>query len=860
VRQLRSAKHGQRHRLVAARWFALLGLILALVPAWAPAVHAADQATINITAVADDGTTPLPFARFQVIDSDGTLITTRETTPPDGTVSIDIDLTDPSLTYTVTMETPPACANKPDDRDVGPFAAGDSVDLTFETSFDDGCTLGGISFYAYTCPSGLDLTVEDYAQYRDNCLQADNGETFTLTEQDNQRQTFQLTTGEYGIDGRAPIVGLVPGEFSASQDGADPGTTLVYCLTFDGTPAEAPTPSDTSREKVNKDGEITLTLKDRNRIACDFFAVSEALPGADSGNNGDSSDNAGQPSENSNENQGQVVEGNQNSPQGVAGSASIEFHVATCEAGYSGSDFFTDCGGNGTDNVTFTVLGQNTATTDSATSNVPATPGFGIAVIDNLPADTYTMSEDVPGDFVSTWVYCADSPGGGQRIPTPENGTQQYDIDLANGQAVICDWFIIPDQQQVEPGILRLTKFTCAPGYGGRTFGELTADCTDATDGVAFNLSNGSGYSNDETTHNVGRIRFTDLVPGNGYVLTEDLPGDALDYRAAFCAPNGGDYIEYRVRDNGSIPLDPIAAGDQVQCLWFNVPTNQNVGTGSVEIHKSECPAGTNSDFFATCHDNPVGGIGFDLTGPGSYANSGTTGDNGKVIFTDLPTGKFTISEIAPAGYSVALYAVHCTRDGAAFPTTYDDATGLRINFTLPAGANIICDWYNVPKGAAPTPTPSGGTITVIKRLCTEDPKDIKNFRDECALYGAGAGFELKSVSTGATQTGTTGNNSQVAFSGLANGAYGLKETTGDWCKAEADHVDASGNVLVVNGGNTNVYIYNCGPKGVHTLPSTGTGGTGSSLPLTGWAMALLAVALLAGGVTLKPVVARRAR
>ena len=70
----------------------------------------------------------------------------------------------------------------------------------------------------------------------------------------------------------------------------------------------------------------------------------------------------------------------------------------------------------------------------------------------------------------------------------------------------------------------------------------------------------------------------------------------------------------------------------------------------------------------------------------------------------------------------------------------------------------------------------------------------------------------------------------------------------------------ASGNVLVVNGGNTNVYIYNCGAKGVTVLPSTGTGGAGSSWPLTGWSMALLAVALLAGGMTLKPVVARRGR
>ncbi len=112
-----------------------------------------------------------------------------------------------------------------------------------------------------------------------------------------QKQTFNLTTGEYGIAGRAPIVGLVPGDFTASQDGADPATTLVYCMTFDGTPVEAPAPSDTSHEKLNKDGEIKLTLKDRNRIACDFFTVSEALPGADNGNNGDNS-NADQPSDN----------------------------------------------------------------------------------------------------------------------------------------------------------------------------------------------------------------------------------------------------------------------------------------------------------------------------------------------------------------------------------------------------------------------------------------------------------------------------------------------------------------------------------------------------------------------------------
>ena len=136
---------GARPGSTIYRWLAIVGLILALAPAWTPVARAADQATLNITSVGDDGTTPVPFARFQIIDSDGNLIATRETTPPDGTVSVDLDLGNPDLTYTVTMETPPACAIQPDDQVVGPLQAGDSVDLTFETAFESNCTLGGIS-------------------------------------------------------------------------------------------------------------------------------------------------------------------------------------------------------------------------------------------------------------------------------------------------------------------------------------------------------------------------------------------------------------------------------------------------------------------------------------------------------------------------------------------------------------------------------------------------------------------------------------------------------------------------------------------------------------------------------------------
>ncbi len=841
------------------RIFALFGLVFALAPAWSVAAQEGGTATITVTSFADDGSTPLPFARFQVLNGDGEVLETRETTPPDGKTTFTIDLTDDAeATYTVTMETPPACAIQPEDQVVGPFVDGDSVDLSFLVSFESGCTLGAISVYSYSCPDGLDLTVDDYAQYRDNCIDAVNDETFTLTELPEGGDSFDLVTGRYGIPGRAPIVGLIPGQFGLSQNGGDPDQTLVYCMTYEGTPIEAPSPSETVRGEFNDNGQVELDLKDRNRIACDFFAVSEPVPGAEGDNSGDDEvitedDSA----------EGNVSEGDDEAAPEGTDPATIEFHVATCPSGYDGSDYYNDCADNGTEGIEFTVVGQNTAYTDSATSSVPVSPGFGIAIITGLPADTYTMSEDVPGDFVSLFVYCADSPGGGPRIPSPENGFQEYDIALAAGQSVICDWYITPDQQ-FEPSILRLTKFTCEPGYGGSSFDDFTGDCTNPTEGVSFNLSNGSGFDLDKTTNGDGKIRYTDLAPADDYLLTEDLPGDALDNRVAFCATNGGDYIEYVVEGNGSIDLDPIADGDQVQCLWYNVPADQGVGDGdaSVEVHFSVCPAGTTGDFYNRCHDNPQGNVDFALSGPGSLETSGSTGDNGIVTFQELPNGDYVLTQTPLTNFNLDFYAAFCTVDGEAIATEYDDDDGMRLTFEIEDGADLICDWYNVPKGAAtatPTPqAPTGGSITVIKRLCLDDLEDIKDFASECEPYGSGVEFELTALQSGNTTKGTTGSNSQVVFSGLANGAYALDELSGDWCKAQADHVDASGNVLVQASGNTNVYIYNCGDRDINTLPSTGTGPVGGGIPFPFWATGLVAIAVFAGSFAVRPVLATR--
>src|SRR4051794_32890130 len=78
---------GKRSDVAATVLRALMavGLLLSVVSAFAPTIRAADgTATVVITSLADDGTTPLPFARFQLIDSDGNILATQESAPPTG--------------------------------------------------------------------------------------------------------------------------------------------------------------------------------------------------------------------------------------------------------------------------------------------------------------------------------------------------------------------------------------------------------------------------------------------------------------------------------------------------------------------------------------------------------------------------------------------------------------------------------------------------------------------------------------------------------------------------------------------------------------------------------------------------------
>jgi hypothetical protein len=242
--------------------------------------------------------------------------------------------------------------------------------------------------------------------------------------------------------------------------------------------------------------------------------------------------------------------------------------------------------------------------------------------------------------------------------------------------------------------------------------------------------------------------------------------------------------------------------------------------------------------------------VTFVADGPGGYEESLTTGDNGVVTFSDISAGNYTVTELPPDSVNVAVYVIVCTLDGNTYPFEYNDSSGLRMNIRIPAGEEVVCDWYNVPP-AKPQPGASG-SITVYKYLCQGRDDNKYDWEDDCEAYGAGAEFELTRISNGNTTAGTTPSNSKLVFANLANGAYALDETSGDWCHAEADHVDANGDVRVLDGGNTDVFIYNCS-KQVSELPSTGVGPADSGVE-SGALMGVWGIAGLGGILFLRRV------
>ena len=509
-----------------------------------------------------------------------------------------------------------------------------------------------INITANTCPQDYDVAAngEDGATFAANCAEPVSNVMFSVVDS-NDGQTDRAT----GADGTVAFPGLAPDTYRAwSHVPLEAATEYVFCTPADG--VETPVP-------LSDRGVATLDNAS-GEIDCIWYIVPENLRGDETG-------------------------------------ATVTVHLATCPTEYAGDQFYADCHGNGVADMEFTLSGPNGEVT--ATTEIPADPGPGVATFTQLPPGDYTLAGGPPQDFGSVVLYCSD-PTTNERIDAPMDGGIAS-FSLAEQQSILCDWYFIGDDARGEEtpvpqnAEILVTLFSCDPALetAGATFAQLDAECTTTIDDVTFSLGAPGGTPITAATgvSGDGAVRFYDLVPSD-YVMTPKLPAD-LTNTAVFCDINRGDVYQKPIQ-NGSTTFVNVE-GEQIHCSWFVTP---------VQPEPPQEPAG--------------------------------------------PTGSITIREL----------------------------------------------------------------------LCEKERGSIEDWDRECAPGASGTAFSLVSSDGSITRNATPNDQGVLVFAELPDGYYELTQDTGVWCKAAAERVDSRSRVIVGDGANTNVFLYQCGQ--VERLPDTGTG------------------------------------
>lgn len=632
-----------------------------------------------------------------------------------------------------------------------------------------------LDVHLVACPPGYPT---DGALYDDCHANGIDGVPVRVVHADGSSSAVATTLPVSPGPGVATFTALPAGVTTVSADVPAGSTVVVYCSDASDTPVDA--------LFEDGSGSFTVDLVAGSVVTCDWYDIAPAVEPA--------------------------VE-----------TSSLEFHALRCPAGMDpGSDLYGFCHESGLSGVTFDLVGPAESTA-SQTTTVPVSPGPGVAVFPDLSAGTYTASWRGFDPNATLVVYCSLADAD-DAVPFTTVGADSIVLDLPAGTGVVCDWYDIP--QADASTTLQVTKYRCPVGMQANeatTLGEFQQMCVPTMDGIDFTLAPLGQQGSVLTTGTAGpgTVLFQGL-PNGIYSLTEEIPGD-FNTPWAFCGVEGG-VLEPYTWIRGGQPLALDATAGPAICLWFNIPADVGAPS-SVTVTSYLCPPGTTGDYDARCGSAPLPETILVLEQRGIFDGEVTTGVDGVATFDELGSGPFTLTAFPPSGVNVAVYVVSCTANQTAFAFDYDDRTGMRIRFELPSGTDVSCRWYNVPP-AVPSVTPSdgGGSITVYKFVCLGKSVTAYNWETDCVVESAPVGFSLKTAAGRPIAVGTTAANGQLTFTNLANGAYRLDETTGDWCHAEADRVDAAGNVLVVNGADTGVYIYNCSLKQVGELPSTGTG------------------------------------
>jgi hypothetical protein len=485
--------------------------------------------------------------------------------------------------------------------------------------------------------------------------------------------------------------------------------------------------------------------------------------------------------------------------QETAGTGAIEVHVSQCPPGHDGSGLYDDCHANGLAGVDVSIAG---ATSDTKTTE----GGIGAVRFAEIPTGSYAITVGLPDAGSTVFTYCSIE-GADTEIPiTPEN-SNGGSVEVAEGQAVICDFYVVPPADPAQPtqaptdtpaepetlASVTVDPLACPEGTDPDAgFDALAAACTAPVDNVTFTWGDAGGTletintsDTDPTNGENGQVLIDEIAPGS-YTLYSDVPLDAAAERL-FCVADGGNRYEKDFDTTGVTAFNDIHA-EQIACNWFIVPddaqgdpTDDPVVTptatpaatatqpagdsedqrgvesgGSLVVHLALCPVGYDGDeLYDTCHGDGIADQEFVLSGPDGDVSATTTVPQtpgpGIVEFTSLPAGDYTLAGGPPGDFGkVRLY---CTTQpyGERIDAQIDSTVA---SFAIGEGQDILCDWYYIPEnaqGETPTPTvtpePTRAEILVTLLACpageTMAGATYADFNDTCTDARDGVSFSL---------------------------------------------------------------------------------------------------------------------
>ena len=209
----------------------------------------------------------------------------------------------------------------------------------------------------------------------------------------------------------------------------------------------------------------------------------------------------------------------------------------------------------------------------------------------NVPAGTYNLMAELPGDFVKSFASCIATDGT-QRA-TNGTGLNDVTVSVPAGSTVTCTWYTVPEDARGETGTAGIDLFVtrCPVGYMGV---QLADDCTDPVVDAMFQLDGITPQSG--RTDASGAMRFTNLASDDYSLMTDALSAGRGLYM--ICRTDDSQVVsttidvrtaEIAVAEGAAVSCRAFAM-DEALFRYFSTMPEEN---GSLTVPFLFCPQGS---------------------------------------------------------------------------------------------------------------------------------------------------------------------------------------------------------------------------------------------------------------------------